>query len=49
MIHAPRFWRRGSKKSVGGKQMIQLEERYGAEFIDIDYSGITDIVDVVAC
>ena len=34
---------------VGGKQMVQLEERYGAEFKGIDYSGITDIVDVVAC
>ena len=34
---------------VCAKQMIQTKERYLAEFKYIDYSGITDIVDVVAC
>ena len=34
---------------VCGKQMIETKERYLAEFKYIDYSGITDIVDVVAC
>ena len=38
----------GSKKSKGVEKMIESGGRYGYEFKNIDYSGITDIVDVVA-
>ena len=31
---------------VGGKRMIELEQRYSTEFKDIDNSGITDIMDL---
>ena len=43
------FGNGASRSQSGWKKMIETEERYWAEFKDIDYSGITDIVHVVAC